>query len=276
MIVGVYSNIKRDSKLTAAKRFASILKEEGVEFLAADFPELNGGKAVSVGELAARCGLIVVFGGDGTVLSVIKTAAENGVPVLGVNMGRLGFLTETDGGDISEVVSAIRTGGYYLESRSMIEAETAGGGFTALNEIALKGDAFKTTRTRLFVDGFLTDAYFSDGVLVCTPTGSTAYSLAAGGPIVAPDVSALIINPLNPHSLHSRPFVVSDGSVIEVEASELGDGLCLAADGVFKIRVGAGERVTVRKSGIRALFAKIKTDNFYTRMLNKFCGGRDI
>jgi NAD+ kinase len=281
MKIGIYSNAKRDKDLSATKKFIGMLKKYGIDFLVADFPELNGGRAVSREDLADVCRLIVVFGGDGTILNVIKQAAKRRVPVLGVNMGNMGFLTEIDGSRLDAVASAIVSGDYTTESRSMIEAEVVeeiGADkpnfknktvYTALNEIFLKETAFKMARFKLSVDGFLADNYHADGVLVSTPTGSTAYSLSVGGPILAPNVGAFIINPVNAHSLHSRPIVVSDKSVIEVETPKEGD-LQLIADGVCVANAGYGEVVRIRKSENSAIFVKLNSESFYTKLLNKF------
>jgi NAD+ kinase len=321
MKIGIYSNSRRDKDLSATKKFIGMLKRDGADFLAADFPELNGGRAVSKEDLAELCRLIVVFGGDGTILNVVKQAAKRNVPVLGVNMGNMGFLTEVDESRLNEVASAIMSDNYTTESRIMLEAEvvkkvsdernfeskaalnlenkatvggqnlenkaalslenlkneaTVGGQnlenkvvYTALNEIFLKESAFKMARFKLSVDGFLADNYHSDGVLVSTPTGSTAYSLSVGGPILAPNVGAFIINPVNAHSLHSRPIVVSDSSVIEAETPKEGD-LQLIADGVCVAKAGYGEAVRIRKSGHSAVFIRIGSESFYTKLLHKF------
>ncbi|MDR2090503.1 MAG: NAD(+)/NADH kinase [Clostridiales bacterium] len=343
MRIGIYANAKRDKDLAATKKFIGMLKKDGVDFLAADFPELNGGIYASREDLAERCSLIVVFGGDGTILNVVLPAAEKGVPLLGINTGNLGFLTETDASMLETAAAAIKSRAYTTESRSMIEAEiirrsdtgndTEGRGsrnkngdkkeaalacgkvnigrnfenaekesfgktgansgdgnaalcgkdnaersfendgkrivYPALNEIVLKETAFKMARFKLSVDGFLVDNYHSDGVLVSTPTGSTAYSLSVGGPVLAPNVGAFIINPVNAHSLHSRPIVVSDDSVIEVETPTEG-GLRLIADGICAAEAGCGEIIRIKKSQNSAVFAKISDGSFYTRLLRKF------
>jgi NAD+ kinase len=306
MKIGIYSNIQRDKDLSATKRFIGMLKKDGADFLVADFPELNGGRAVSKEDLADLCGLVVVFGGDGTILNVVKQAAKRRVPVLGVNMGNMGFLTEVGEGRLKEVAAAIMSRDYTTESRLMIDAEVVNKAsdkqnfeckcknntalnlenienkasvdgqnienktvYTALNEIFLKETAFKMARFRLSVDGFLADNYHADGVLVSTPTGSTAYSLSVGGPILAPNVGALIVNPVNAHSLHSRPIVVSDMSVIEVETPKEGD-LQIIADGVCAAKAGCGEVVRIRKSEHSAVFIKLNSESFYTKLLHKF------
>ncbi|MDR3263900.1 MAG: NAD(+)/NADH kinase [Clostridiales bacterium] len=269
MTIGVYSNIYRDCGLKVTGAFLRVLKKSGIKFLVSDFPEFNGGKNITKEELSKLSDVIVVFGGDGTILSIVKNAAKEGIPVLGVNTGNLGFLTETDVTGLEEVADALKRRAFEIEERALIEARTDGGVYLALNEIVIREVSSKMAHIRLFVGESLLDEFYADGVLVSTPTGSTAYSLSAGGPILAPDVGAFIINPVNPHSLHSRPFVVSDNSLIKAETFK-NDKLQLVADGAAPALIPTDGCAVIKKSDIRAKFVRIKPYDFYTKILYKF------
>ncbi|MDR1905738.1 MAG: NAD(+)/NADH kinase [Clostridiales bacterium] len=269
MKIGIYSNTQRDNELKAAKKFVRELSSAGIDYFVAESGELNGGRLLSREEVLNLCDIIVVFGGDGTILGIVKNASAKSIPVLGVNMGNLGFLTETDESGLGDIVKALKNRAYTIEERAMLEANADGETYTALNEIVIRESAAKIAHIRLYVDDSMVDEYYADGVLISTPTGSTAYSLSAGGPILAPDVDALIINPLNPHSLHSRPFVVSGKSAIRLESFK-NDNLQLVYDGVVRSGVLTKNCVTIAKSKTKASFVRIKPYDFYNKILYKF------
>ncbi|MDR3293796.1 MAG: NAD(+)/NADH kinase [Clostridiales bacterium] len=270
MVIGIYSNIKKDVGLKVSKRFAALLQKDGIEYFTADSSVELGGAAATKENLSKKTDLIVAFGGDGTLISVAKHAAREGTPIVGVNMGNLGFLTETDENGLEVLLKALKAGAYQIETRALIEAEAGGVKHLALNEIVVKEREGRMAYVRLSVDGSVLDEYYADGVLVSTPTGSTAYSLAAGGPILAPDVKAFIINPLNPHSLHCRPFVVGDNHTVRVESLKKEYYLKISVDGKAKAELEPDEILTIKRSSVTAKFIRLKTYDFYDTVLKKF------
>lgn len=205
---------------------------------------------------------LLVFGGDGTML---HASTEVDCPIIGINLGNVGFLTQFESSvTAKQLVEAISNGRY--EFRPLLET-TCGG----LNQFALNDFVVKTTSNRpiffsMKVDGQFVDKYHADGVIISTPTGSTAYSLSAGGPIVSPGVNAIIINPICPHSLHSRPLIVSGDSKIEV-LIEGGSGI-LVADGDRQVDVDNSTTIEITKSAKQARFV-CGNDNFYKKLLEK-------
>lgn len=210
---------------------------------------------------------LLVFGGDGTMLDAAVRAARSGAAVLGVNLGNLGFLTQFETDASPEDIAAALTSGE-TESRMLLECRSAAGNFLALNDVVLRSDGTRPLTVSLFVDGQFADCYRSDGVIVATPTGSTAYSLSAGGPVVAPEVDAVIVNPVCPHTLHSRPIVAGGSSEIVLRLSSE-ESARLVVDGRDEGGLRASSVIAVRRSHTEARFVKVGESRFYERLLSK-------
>ncbi len=207
-----------------------------------------------------RCDLVVVLGGDGTLLSVARKAA-GGPPILGVNLGRLGFLTEVARSQLYPELIEVLAGRYAVEPRSLLQVEqTRSAGerlsYRALNDVVLAKSALsRMIELRLSVDGRLVARYRADGLVVSTPTGSTAYNLSAGGPILHPLLPVSVLTPICPHTLTLRPLVVPDTSVIEVEIEareefpeQRADRVYLTVDGQEGGEIGLGDRVRITRA----------------------------
>ncbi len=200
--------------------------------------------------------LLITFGGDGTLLRGARMVASRGVPILGVNLGRVGFLTSTGPDGLEESLAAIRSGDYRLENRSALDtciqdetgAERAAA--VALNDIVVhKEGVARVVRVTVWIDDEEVGVYSADGVIVSTPTGSTAYTLSAGGPIIMPDVDALTITAICPHTLAVRPLVVSGNAVITLQqAKPWRDEVLVSYDGQVEATLKSRERVVVRRA----------------------------
>ncbi len=196
----------------------------------------------------------IVLGGDGTLLSAARALAPRNVPILGVNLGSLGFLTEVPLPDLYPALEAVIANKCEVEVRSMIHAGLFRNGSQladahALNDVVIS----KTTIARLaafdiFINGAFVSAYRGDGLIVSTPTGSTAYNLAAGGPILMPAIEGIVITPICPHSLSHRPLVVRDSVEIEIKVKSATDEAFLSIDGQVGVPVAEGDRLVCRKS----------------------------
>ncbi len=198
--------------------------------------------------------LAIVLGGDGTLLSAARALAKSGIPVLGVNLGSLGFLTEVPLQDLYPTLQAIEDGKHAVEVRAMLHCEVVRrdsrvAGYDALNDIVVgKGTIARLNHCDVYVDGVFVSVYKADSLIVSTPTGSTAYSLSAGGPILMPTVHALVITPVSAHSLTHRPVVVPDTSLVEIVVNTGADEAYLSVDGQVGMPMYDGDRVRCHKS----------------------------
>ncbi len=206
-------------------------------------------------ELAAAVDLIVVLGGDGTLLSIARYAAAADVPVLGVNYGGLGFLTSTPREELLQATESILDGQYVTSKRSMLRAEIVGPAraepvqHEVLNDAVInKTDLARIVELTATVNDDLVSSFASDGLIVCTTTGSTAYSLAAGGPIVMPEVDAIVLTPICPHTLTNRPLVLPGNAVVQIRHESLDQEVILTLDGQAGHKLQAGETVSIRRS----------------------------
>ncbi len=268
MRVAVYTNIYKDEQLAVTRRLLGALRSRGAECsvtseIADEFP--------FAGEfsLADSSGydFVITAGGDGTVLKVAKSCAESGVPIMGINLGHVGFLTEEEPSRTESAIDALFSGEYRVEERTLLRAEANGRSFVALNDVvAARKPNSRLLETDVIVDGEFADKYFCDGFIVSTPTGSTAYSLSAGGSILSPSVAAFILTPINSHSLHSRPLVVSENSRVTVRPR----GACsLAVDGEELAALEDGASVNVVKHDKTVKFVRLGGHGFYGRLLGK-------
>ncbi|MEU6644299.1 NAD kinase [Saccharomonospora sp. NPDC046836] len=220
--------------------------------------------------------LLLVLGGDGTLLRAAELARPAGVPVLGVNLGRVGFLTEADSDALAETVERVVQGRYRIEERMTVDVTVTLGDRViaetwALNEASVE----KSSRERILdalieVDGRPVSSFGCDGVLCSTPTGSTAYAFSAGGPVVWPEVEALLVVPSNAHAMFSRPLVVSRNSVITVQVDPDGSPAVLTCDGLRHIELVPGARVTVVAGRIPVRLARLSDGPFTDRLVHKF------
>ena len=213
----------------------------------------NAGRSASYAEIGGSADLAVIVGGDGTMLAAARNLVRHRVPVVGINQGRLGFMTDISLQDTQRSLGDILDGRYAMEERSLIEAEILRGNTVVLQTLALndavvnKGSEGRLIEFEVHIDGEYVYTLRSDGIIVATPTGSTAYALSAHGPILHPSLPAFALVPLNPHTLSARPVSVSDRSVIEivllhaVDARAHFDGLALAD-------MAAGDRLRLRRS----------------------------
>ncbi len=179
--------------------------------------------------------MVLTFGGDGTVLETADMLAGRAIPVLGINTGRLGFLSHLPMPDAARVLPSILSGGYKVEQRAMLQVEfpdaELGSNLRALNEITVhRRDVASMIRVSVSRNGVFVNRYWSDGLIVSTPTGSTAYSLSCGGPIIHPDSNAIVLNPIAPHNLYDRPVVIPLEGTLEIEAEGRDDHLMLTMD----------------------------------------------
>jgi len=225
---------------------------------------------------ADGCELVLVLGGDGTFLRAAEFARNAGIPVLGVNLGRIGFLAEAEAEAIDRVLDHVVARDYRIENRLTLDIAVCDKGRViqhgwALNEASLeKGPRLGVLGVVVEVDGRPVSAFGCDGVLVSTPTGSTAYAFSAGGPVLWPDVEAILVVPNNAHALFSRPMVTSPESTIAIETEAGGHDALVFCDGRREILIPAGSRVEVTRCDTPVKWARLDSAPFADRLVRKF------
>lgn len=253
-LIGRYKSRDVAEPLRALGRF---LRENGrtvlVESETAQESDVGDFPIADYAAIGAQADLAIVLGGDGSMLSAARALAASGVPLVGVNQGRLGFMTDIALGAMTETIANILSGHYTLEPRTMLTTEVARGAerlfaTRALNDVVVsKGASGRLIEIIVQIDGqFLYDLR-SDGLIVATPTGSTAYALSSGGPIIQPTVPAFALVPISPHTLSNRPIAVGDSCTIEITL-EQGSDARLQCDGQAQNDLAQGDRVTVRRA----------------------------
>ena len=229
----------------------------------------SGQEEVQRAQMSSRpLDLVVVLGGDGTLLSAVRTTAATDAPLLGVNLGSLGFLTDVPLSALFTMLDSISQGKAPVERRSLmrcelLRGETILGSYLAFNDVVVNKTALARLNTYdLFVDQAFVSSYRADGMIVATPTGSTAYSLSAGGPVVMPSVNAFVITPVAPHSLTHRPLVVPDTALVELLLHSDEDVAYLSLDGQPGLDLRDGDRVRCRRSEHKVSLFRTHTDFF--------------
>jgi NAD+ kinase len=261
----------------ALRTLRGFLRERGCEVMveretAASVGE--NGAVVGFDEIGRNADLAIVVGGDGTMLSAARNLAHRKVPLAGVNLGRLGFMTDIALSDMGASVGAILEGRHTIEERALIDAEVLRGGRSVLRTVALneavvsKGSQARLIEFKLTIDGEYVYRLRADGVIVATPTGSTAYALSAQGPILQPTVPAFALVPLNPHVLSARPVSVSDSSVIEIELVRAVDARA-HFDGFALTDMHEGDRLVLQRSADPIRFVHPPGYSYFTMLREK-------
>jgi len=224
-------------------------------------------------------GLVIVLGGDGTLLSVGRIFASTGAPILSVNLGFLGFLTEVRLADLYVTLEGWCSSCYVLDQRSMLQATVWRDGtelctFEALNEVVVsKGDIARMGDFVVELGGILVARFRADGVIVSTPTGSTAYTLAANGPILTPDVDALVVTPVCPHLLTLRPIVVRGDALLTVRVEAVPNQALLTVDGQKAVELHLGDEVRCQRSAHTVNLVRLSESGFFEALRNKLSWG---
>ncbi len=206
-------------------------------------------KTASLQQIGERCDLAIVVGGDGTLLHTARSLVDHDVPLLGINLGRLGFLADISPGEMTVVLSRILAGEYEEERRFLLHTTIDGTESLALNDVVVhKWNIARMIEFETHVDGSFVDAQRSDGLIISTPTGSTAYALSGGGPLLHPSLNATVLVPICPHTLSNRPIVVSGDSVIEIVVCghTESEHVRVTCDGQESMPLD-GQRITIRK-----------------------------
>lgn len=215
-------------------------------------------------ELSQHGEMLLAMGGDGTMLRAARIVGQSGKPILGINLGSLGFLTEISLEDLYPTLERVLTGDYRLEHRMVLEAvvERSGQAFYALNDAVIRAPS-RVVELEVSLDGQYVSSYLADGLIVSTPTGSTAYSLACGGPILHPTMETLIVTPICPHTLAIRPMIVSAAQTVEATAHCKMEEPLITADGQVTQNILSGDRIAFRKASYTIALVRATGKTFY-------------
>jgi NAD+ kinase len=232
----------------------------------------------SAKDLQSGVDLMISIGGDGTFLKSVTYIKESGVPILGVNTGRLGFLANVSKDKIEEALSEIHSKNYLYQKRSLLSVaveDSKEGTYLAMNELAIhKKDSSSMITIHVTLDGNFLNSYWSDGIIVSTPTGSTAYNLSCGGPIVTPGCQVHLITPIAPHNLNVRPLVVPDHMPIVMSVEGRGRSYLMSIDGK-STSIRQGQKITIEKADFMINVIKFENNNFLDTIRNKMLWGSD-
>lgn len=223
--------------------------------------------------------MIITLGGDGTLLRAASKLEKGSIKILGVNLGGLGFLANTSPANFISQIENYITGDYLIDERAMLYCTINGvkESFTALNDIVIDKAGFsRVIQIDAKINGNLLNSYIADGLIVSTPTGSTGYSLSAGGPILTPNTNVFVLNPICPHSLTNRPMVIADDNEISIQVWTESSSFNVLRDGTKQGEFSSGTKIQIRKSPYKIEFIQNKSHNFFKTLSKKLSWGGDF
>ncbi len=290
MTFGIAGNLEKVELPLVVERLVDRFQREKVRFIIHDAlarfvkhklhsTALKRSCLVPERKLGESCDLLISLGGDGTILHYARLLAASETPILGVNLGKLGFLAEVSLDDMNSCLDDIFKNDYTIDTRLMLESQGNGmkGRFLALNDIVVaKYGASRVMDIETYVNDDFLATFEGDGIIISTPTGSTAYALANGGPIVTPRNRSITISPICPHTLTARPVIVPDDSVIVMKVHSTVAGIQLTADGQQERQLSSPATVTVRKSPFETRLVKTRRASYYELLRQKLHWAKDV
>lgn len=261
--IGIFYNKDNNKAAQMAVNVADILKTKDIH------SEIH-----TTDDFNENVTFALVLGGDGTILKTARYYARLDVPILGINLGRLGFLSQAKPTQTKEAIDLILQGSFKIEDRMMLSA--LDGKMNALNDIVIKGNGFsRTSRLYVHINENIVCDYLADGIIISTPTGSTAYTLSAGGPILFPTLNAMVIVPICPHTMNARPIVIPSCEVINVTSSQNKPLLKISADGQNTLNLEPNQAIEVKKCEYNAklLLLNMQKNSFYSVLKEKLHWG---
>jgi NAD+ kinase len=269
----VFSNNEKDPYMEYLVRVAAVIRDNGGIVVCEKSVEKNQGINR---EWIMDADIIISLGGDGTFLNIARQVYKSAKPILGINIGSLGFLSEIEIKDIGCSIKDLMAGSFVTSQRMMLQADISRNGrsinrLTALNDFVIsRGEISRIVQLRTSINGCYVDTFPGDGVIVSTPTGSTGYSLSAGGPVIDHEEKLILITPICPHTMHARSFVASARSIVKIQVDERNEYECiLTADGQKGAFLKGNDLVTITKSRYTSRMIKMKNNNFFNTLRNK-------
>ncbi len=264
----VFGDPKKGPVLEAISEFTEFVKGKAEVVASCEISECTN-------EILKDSDFAVVFGGDGSIISAARALSQSNIPVIGVNLGKLGFLAEFSLEELKKFFGDIVTGKALIEKRMMLDCKILCGGKETFHSVGINdifitaGQPFRMIELKMLVDGQSLAGCVSDGLIISTPTGSTAYNLSSGGPILSANMEALVITPICPHSLSFRPIVINAGSKVEVEGLRLNEGSTVLIDGQISHELSVGDVVAVERAPGEFLVVNNPTRNQWDTLATK-------
>ncbi len=269
-LIGILYNSKSDTAGLMAADVGSWLEQLGYDVWSSSTDGLKG-----PAQKVARSSLVIVLGGDGTTLLAARLAASAEVPIFGINLGRVGFLSEASPSDWRERLTSVLNQEHWIEKRLMLRAQVKRqdqilGDMMALNDVVVsRGAHVRVVRFHLYVDGDHVTTYTADGLITATPTGSTAYSMAAGGPLLPPQLQNYVVLPVAPHLSFERPLVLHQEAIVKIRV-EMSHEAIATADGKEAVNLSDGDEVIISKHSCMSSFARVDGPSyFYLRLMRR-------
>ncbi|MCL1995650.1 MAG: NAD(+)/NADH kinase [Defluviitaleaceae bacterium] len=259
--IGILPNSTRDVNLEYTKTLLKWLDSKGYEtHVGEDYPN-------AAHDICKKCDFVISLGGDGTILQNAALCAKHKTPLLGINLGSIGYLTDVEMHEGKQAIEKVLVGNYHIEKRILLETQIDDCVNLALNDICvLKRDTAKMITLDVLINGEYIDTYRADGIIVATPTGSTAYNLSAGGPVIKPDLNNMVITPISPYKIYSRPLVISGEDSVVIAAHEYSNAI-VSVDGST---VQLTKDIKIKKSQNTVDIIRTTTQNFYDILRGKF------
>lgn len=279
--IGIALNKDKPNAKQVALELVRLLEEKAARVFIDQSIAIEMGRsdlALPIEEFHNYVDILFVLGGDGTLLGYARDFSNYSIPILGINLGHLGFLSEAEPDDLPHAIDQILAGNYYVEHRMMLETEVIRNGKAiypsiALNDIGIaKGSVNRMIKCAVYADDLFVSTFNGDGVIVSTPTGSTAYSLSAGGPIVVPYISVIVLTPVAPHSLTARPIVFPADEEIRILVESTHKDIGLTIDGQLGFPLEANDEIIVRRSANITSLIKWKERSFFEVIRKKLHG----
>lgn len=289
MTIAVYARNTKDNHLDYLEQLLLLSPQENFEVIvfkpfldylnSSHFNTFNFETYSNSEELISKADVVICLGGDGTMLETLEFVRKSGIPVLGVNTGRLGFLATVYKEDFTKAIKLLAKEKYTLDKRELIELNNGTDYFKdvnyALNECTIhKKESSPMININTYVDGVFLNSYFADGLIVSTPTGSTAYSLSCGGPIMVPDSENFIITPIAPHNLNVRPIVISNNKLISFKVSGRSDSFNVSLDSRTQTFQNQSELI-IKKANFKFNMINLEGQHFFETLRNKLLWGID-
>ena len=283
--IGLVPNIQKDEVAEITQRIYKILSEKGINvylsYEGADLLEMEKA-GVSYDFMGETVDLVIIFGGDGTLLKVAREFAPFDTPLLGVNLGKLGFLAEIEANELTGYLDNLLEGNYIVENRMMLDATVYRdhkevSTFYALNDVVIsKGPFSRIIEIETKISDNYLETYPGDGLIVATPTGSTGYSFSAGGPIISANLDVIMITPVCPHLMHNRSVIISSKETVATKLKTKFSVVVLTVDGQQGFTLQDGDEVMVKKSKCKTKLIKLRKRSFYQLLNEKLTGGQEI